>query len=159
MFDNEKQSQSNLECKDYVKYLGMLLDKNLSFKNHINQIIIKISKTVGMIAKFRHFLPRKTLIQIYNSLIGSYLSYAIAVWGSADKCHINKILILQKRALSFTYFAKLRDHAIPTFLDAGILPISFLYYENTCILTHDVRHERAPRNTTDLFIDTKSIHS
>ena len=46
MFDNEKQSQSNFECKDYVKYLGMLLDKNLSFKNHINQIIIKISKTV-----------------------------------------------------------------------------------------------------------------
>ena len=127
MFDNEKQSQSNLECKDYVKYLGMLLDKNLSFKNHIDQIIIKISKTVGMIAKLRHFLPRKTLIQIYNSLIGPYLSYAIAVWGSADKCHINKILILQKRALHFIYF--------------------------------DVRHERAPRNITDLFIDTKSIHS
>ena len=95
MFDNEKQSQSNLECKDYVKYLGMLLDKNLSFKNHIDQIIIKISKTVEMIAKLRHFLSRKTLIQIYNSLIGPYPSYAIAVWGSADKCHINKILILQ----------------------------------------------------------------
>ena len=48
---------------------------------------------------------------------------------------------------------------IPFFLDAGILPISFLYYENICILMHDVRHERAPRNITDLFIDTKSIHS
>ena len=147
------------ECKDYVKHLGMLQDKNLSFKNHIDQIIIKISKTVGMIAKLRHFLPRKTLIQIYNSLIGPYLSYAIAVWGSADKCYINKILILQKRALRFVYFAKPRDHAIPFFLDAGILPISFLYYENICILMHDVRHERAPRNITDLFIDTKSIHS
>ena len=98
-------------------------------------------------------------MQIYNSLIGPYLSYAIDVWGSADKCHINKILILQKRALHFIYFAKLRDHAIPIFLDAGILPISFLYYENICILMHDVRHERAPRNITDLFIDTKSIHS
>ena len=118
-------------------------------------MIIKISKTVGMIAKLRHFLPRKTLIQIYNSLIGPYLSYTIAVWGSADKCHINKTIILQKRALRFIYFAKLRDHA----LDAGILPISFLYYENICILMHDVRYERAPRNITDLFIDTKSIHS
>ena len=68
MFDNEKQSQSNLECKDYVKYLGTLLDKNLSFKNRIDQIVIKISKTVGMIAKLRHFLPSKTLIQIYNSM-------------------------------------------------------------------------------------------
>ena len=49
---------------------------------------------------------------------------------------------LQKRALRFIYFAKLRDHAIPFFLDAGILPISFLYYENICILMHDVRHEK-----------------
>ena len=112
-----------------------------------------------MIAKLRHFLPRKIVIQIYNSLVGPYISYAIAVWGSADKCHINKILILQKRALRFIYFAERKDHAIPLFLDANILPVSFLYYKNICTLMYDVRHEKAPTNILDLFIDTKSIHS
>ena len=44
LHDNEKQSQSSLECKDCVKYLGILLDKNLSFKNHIDQIQSKLVK-------------------------------------------------------------------------------------------------------------------
>ena len=59
LHDKAKQSQSSLECKDYVKYLGILLDKNLTFKNHIDHITIKISKTAGMISKLRDFLPKK----------------------------------------------------------------------------------------------------
>ena len=39
-------SYSPLECKDYVKYLGILIDKNLIWKGHID-----LSKTIGMIAK------------------------------------------------------------------------------------------------------------
>ena len=86
--DNEKQSQSSLECKDYVRYLGILLNKTLFFKNYTNQITIKISKTVGMIAKLRHFLPPKILLQMYNSLIAPpYISCAIVVLSSVDKCH------------------------------------------------------------------------
>ena len=63
MYDNDKQNQSSLECKNYVKYLGILLDKDLSFKNHIDLVTIKISKTVGLVAKLRHFLPQRILLQ------------------------------------------------------------------------------------------------
>ena len=40
-----------------------------------------------------------------------------------------------------------------------LLLADFIMQNYICILMHDVRHERAPRNITDLFIDTKSIHS
>ena len=43
----------SLECKDYVKYLGILIDSNLSWKVHIEYISLKISKAVGLIAKLR----------------------------------------------------------------------------------------------------------
>ena len=43
-------SYSPLECKDYVKYLGILIDKNLIWKGHIDLIALKLSKTIGMIA-------------------------------------------------------------------------------------------------------------
>ena len=98
-----------------------------------------------MIAKLRHFLPTKILLQIYNSLIAPYISYAIVVWGSADKCHLNMILTLQKRVLRFICFSGQRDHTIPLFLNADILPVTFLYYENRCCLMHDVRYEKAPK--------------
>ena len=39
------------------------------------------------------------------------------------------LLILQKRALRFIYFSDRRDHAIPLFLNAHILPINFMHYK------------------------------
>ena len=59
-----------LENRDYVKYLGrILIDKNLTWKTHIDNIATKISKTVGLIAKLRHFVPFLTLLNVYQSLI------------------------------------------------------------------------------------------
>ena len=63
-----------LDCKDYVKYLGILIDTNLSWKIHIEYIALKISKTVGLIAKLRHFLPLHTLLHIYQSFISPYIT-------------------------------------------------------------------------------------
>ena len=50
IFDNDKMSYSALECKGYEKYLGILIDKNLNRKAHIDPIALKISKTIGLIA-------------------------------------------------------------------------------------------------------------
>ena len=125
LHDSEKPS---LECKDYVNHLGILLDKTLAFKNHIDQITIKLGKTVGMIAKLRHFHPPKntfTNLQFADRAIHLRNS---CICGFAGKCHLNKIITLQKRVLRFIYFSGRRDHAIPLFLNANILPATFLYY-------------------------------
>ena len=37
--------------KNNVKYLGILIDKNLPWKIHINNVATKLSKTVGLIGK------------------------------------------------------------------------------------------------------------
>ena len=60
--------------KNYVKYSGILIDKNLSWKIHIDNVATKLSKTVGLIAKLRHFVPQHTLLNIYRALILPYVS-------------------------------------------------------------------------------------
>ena len=37
---------SVLNCKDYVKFLGVLIDKNLTWRPNIDHIVSKISKIV-----------------------------------------------------------------------------------------------------------------
>ena len=81
------------ECKDHVlKYLGVLLHSNLSWKSRIDDVALKVSRTVGVVARLRHFVPRirTTLLNIYQSLILPYLTYGLAAWGQPAKTHLQK---------------------------------------------------------------------
>ena len=51
ILDSMTKTYANLEMKDYVKYLGLMIDSNLSWKFHIESICHKISKSTGIIAK------------------------------------------------------------------------------------------------------------
>ena len=156
---SQKNGNARLESKDYIKDLGGFLHKHLSWKFHIDTIASKISKTVGLIAKLRHFNTRCILLNIYQSLIYPYLTYGLASWGQSLKTHLNKILILQKRAPRMIFFADRRDHAIPFFVDANILPLSFLYYEFVSNFMHDINNNNAPLNILKLFQKTSSMHT
>ena len=68
-YDSRTKTLFDLERKDHVKYLGVIIDQHLSWKHHINYIALKISRNIGIISRLRHFVPLKTLLSIYNSLI------------------------------------------------------------------------------------------
>ena len=104
-------------------------------------------KTVGLIAKLRHFVPQHTLLNIYRALILPYLSYGLIVWGQASKTHLTKILLLQKKVIRFIFFANRKVHAIPLFIDANILPISFLYFKSVSYLILDIHTNSAPQKS------------
>ena len=158
IFDADTNRYVSLEMKHYVKYLGILFDKHLSWKIHIDNVATKLSKTVGLIAKLRHFVPQHTLLNIYRALILPYLSYGLIVWGQASKTHLTKILLLQKKVIRFIFFANRKVHAIPLFIDANILPISFLYFKSVSYLMHDIHTNSAPSKIVNLFSQTSSIH-
>ena len=153
IFDSEKNRRISSEHKSYIKYLGVLIDENLSWKNHLDCVITKISKTIGMIAKLRHFVPSSVLTNIYKSLILPYLTYGLVAWGNASKNYLNKIVVLQKRVLRLIYFVDRKERAIPLFVNAKILPITFLYYEAVCELMLDVHNDSTPSKITKLFYE------
>ena len=144
LFDPHTNSVAHLEQQDYVKYFGILIDKNLSWKYHIDYVASKISRTIGIIARLRHFIPLSTLLTIYRSLVAPYLTYGIIAWGQAAKSNLRKILILQKRALRLMHFFSNRDHILPLFISSNILPINLLYFETALIFMHDVAHDSVP---------------
>ena len=65
-----------IQQKDYVKYLGVLIDSKLSFKQHITVITKKISRAIGLLYKLRNYVSRKVLM-MYYSLIYPFLIYAL----------------------------------------------------------------------------------
>ena len=136
-----------------------MIDNHLSWKHHNNYVALKISRNIGILFKLRHFVPPKTLYGICNSLISPYLSYGLVGWGQASKTHLDKLLILQKRAVRLINIAPLHSHAVPYFLHSNIMPITMLYFKLSSVLMFDVYNNTALHNILHLFILTQQIHS
>ena len=159
IFNHHTNSYTSLERKSYVKYLGVLIDENLSWKHHILHIASKISTSIGIIARLRHFVPLNTLQHIYRSLIQPYLLYGITAWGRADKIHRSKILCLQKRALRLMFFGDYKAHAVPFFISSSLLPLDLLYFKSVAVLMYDVSNNTSPPQISNLFNYQHNIHS
>ena len=70
VFNNTSASKSSSQ-----KHLGVTLDSELIFDEHLKMVSLKISKTVGLLRKLCNLLPRSALITIYKAFFRSYLDY------------------------------------------------------------------------------------
>ena len=81
--------------KQSIKYLGILIDSTLSWKDHM----ANLSRSIGIMYKLRPFVNLKIMKNVYDALFYSRLVYGILVWGSACDSHIGNINVLQKRVV------------------------------------------------------------
>ena len=65
----------------------------------------KLASVCGVISKVRHYLDRKSLMLIYNSLFDSRLRYGILGWGTASDSELERLEILQRRVAKFITFS------------------------------------------------------
>lgn len=71
----------NIQEVSTVKYLGVTFDSNLTWKNHVNELCLKLSKTVDTFSKLRYYVDVDIVIMLYYSQIYPFLTYSIQVWG------------------------------------------------------------------------------
>ena len=72
VFDSVTNTQTCLKMKNFVEYLGISIDSDLSWKHHTDYICHKVSKSIGIVAKLRHYIPQRLLLNIYHTLIAPY---------------------------------------------------------------------------------------
>ena len=101
---------NNIETKreNSVKFLGVIIDENLTWKNHIEVVENKISKNIGVLYRASHLLDFKNLLKIYFSF-----SYANIAWASTFKTKLQGILKKQKHAARITFHANRFDYSRP----------------------------------------------
>ena len=80
-----------------TKFLGVLIDKHLSWKPHIDFVSQKISKSVGIIAKAHFYLSFQTLMTVHYSLVYPFLTYCNVAWSFTYCSNLHCIYFLQKR--------------------------------------------------------------
>ena len=79
------------ERLEFFKFLGVLIDENLNWKEHIKCTENKAAKNLGLLYKARPFLERNVLLALNYSYIPTYINYSNVAWGSTCRANVKKI--------------------------------------------------------------------
>ena len=104
-------NDSEIEITENANYLGIILDKNLTFKPQFNSLHKKLTIATRALLTSRKFLNIPSKLLIYNSLFKSCLEYAaVAYFDKLTNTQIKKLTKLQKQALRFVFQTKPNVH-------------------------------------------------
>ena len=84
---------------DKMKFPGVLLDDDLSWKERMKYLENKIAKNIGLMYRAKPFLHKESLLALYYSYIQTYLNYDDLAWGSTYVANLKKPRSQQKHAI------------------------------------------------------------
>ena len=87
-----------IKSENSLKFLGVMVDENLTRKTHFEFVENKIPMSIGILFKASPSLNSKSLRSIYFALVHLYMNYANIAWASINKTYVNRILGKQKQA-------------------------------------------------------------
>ena len=127
-----------------IRFLGVQVDDQLLFKDHIALLKKKLSSGIFALACAKHNAPLTVRKCIYYSLFESYLRFGLLLFGCAGEKEMREIEILQKKAIRHVAGAFYLAHTDPLFQSLGILKIADLITLERAVLVHKYRHNKLP---------------
>ena len=147
-------NDASAENQSY-KYLGILLDENLSFRTHVDYVCKKLSKSLFCLRRAKTLLNERAMRTLYFATFHSHLLYCANILGCAPKSETKRITILQKKAIRLLTNSSYNSHTKPLFEKLKILPFDDILYEQKMIFMHSVYNNYAPVSFSNVW--TKNI--
>ena len=151
--------RKKIKQESSVKFLGVLLDSNLSWKSHLTELSKKLARTVGLFYKIRHYAPTDTITLLYNGIFAPFISYGLSVWGSAYPTYVGPIFILQKKILKVITFNQVTVSSTLLFDSLQILKLNDLFKLQVISFVYKCLNNLAPLYFTDYFTSIHLIHN
>lgn len=141
-FDCIQNNKQNCQCTitlnkiDKIKYLGVIMDKNMKWEEHIQQLNAKIRKLIWKFYNIRNVMPTKILRTLYITLAESIIRYGISIWGGTFPSNMNMLNITQKFLLKVLLHKQKRYPSDLLFAEANVFNIPQLYIKSVILFTY-----------------------
>ncbi len=143
-----------------VQFLGIHLDKGLTWENHIDSVCSKLASGIFALRKLSCFCSPQVLLMAYYGLIFSHINYGIIFWGGSSRKNFDRVFRMQKEAVRILGHLNFRDHCRETFKLLGLMTLPSLYIFETVLhcrfksipLQGSSEHEHNTRISNDLRV-------
>jgi hypothetical protein len=129
----------NILSRTY-KLLGINLDEHLNLNIHISSLLTKLSRSLFFLKRAKNILPQAALKLLYYSMFHSHLLYCTNIISITNQSNLNKISLLQRKAIRIITNSEYNAHTDPLFLNLGILPFDKIIYLNKALFMHSVEY-------------------
>jgi hypothetical protein len=136
------------------KVLGVKIDKELKWKDHIDAQCKKISKNVALLRRAKNFTTEQTLLTMYNALILPHLTYCSNVWHDGNNTNMNKLVKLQKRAARVITGSNYEIRSSDIFKKLNWEPLETTLKKRELVMTFKAIRSFAPEYLSNLFTAT-----
>ncbi len=109
-----------------IKFLGITFEKNLTFKHHLSNLCLKLSRTIPLLHKIKHLAPNNVFRCLYYTYIYPHLNYCNPIWSQTYPCHLYSLNVLHKKMIRIITNSDYSEHTPPLFKQLNILNIADL---------------------------------
>ena len=107
------------------------MDQYKNWENHINHVIKKISRALGMIRLVKNFLPLTTLQTLYKSIVEPYFRFCCSVWGPCGVTALSKLQTFHNRVARIVTDSSYKTSTFPILEKLGWLTVNDLIETET----------------------------
>ena len=140
-----------IERVDNFNFLGVVIDKHISWKYHTEMLSNKISKYCGVLSRLKNYLPLFILRTMYFSMVHLHLNYGLFAWGFDS----NRIIKLQKRCVRMITRSTYNAHTQPLMKQLKMLSVPDLLHLNSMKFYYKYKRNEVPDYFTSFNLHTQ----
>ena len=133
------------------RLLGVIIDEELKWQSHIDNICKHLSKNLFLLSQLRHYVDSDARRKIFfQAHLLSHINYASTVWSGVREVHLKKLNSLHTRAAKLI----LPDQSLSTtekLNKLNILPLDEQLKFNRCVTMFKIHTGKAPRYLSDFL--------
>ena len=142
------------------KHLGMFLDFELSFNEHLETVFAKVNRGIAILRKLQTVLPREALLTIYKSFIRPHFDYSDVIYDQSynDSFHAKLVSSQYKAALAIT--GAIKGSSTETlYQELGIQYLRSRRWFRKLCLFYKIIKSKSPPYLFDLIPSSSRLHT
>jgi exonuclease III len=152
-----KYNEKIVEHVNEIRFLGIQIDSNVRWKQHINNLCKKIYQYVYVLKRLKETVSQQSALIAYHAYVSSNLRYGIIHWGNAAACDLMPLFKAQKKTVRALFKVNQQTSCRPLFKKLGLLTLCSIYIYESCIFVKQyinrftVKMNTHPRPATNVL--------